>query len=179
LGALKSDRVAPMSKLYVGFLVIASMLVLSGLGFLGLVLITNLIDLLQAAMQINVYIAVYFLVCFGGHYVVAYLMLFMRWLVGLVTDPWHEWMGFLIGITERAVALTLLVWAPRYLVTFIGGWVLLKFAIGWRRTALNHMVARGSQLALIGNVLSFAIAIPGGLYLNQDARAYFGALTPA
>jgi hypothetical protein len=32
-----------MSKLYVGFFVIASMLVLSGFGFLGLVLMTNLI----------------------------------------------------------------------------------------------------------------------------------------
>ena len=34
-----------MSKLYAGFLVIASMLALSGLGMLGLVLITHLIDL--------------------------------------------------------------------------------------------------------------------------------------
>jgi hypothetical protein len=34
-----------MSKLYVGFLVIASMLALSALGFLGLVLVTNLIYL--------------------------------------------------------------------------------------------------------------------------------------
>jgi hypothetical protein len=34
-----------MSKLYAGFVVIASMLAPSGLGFLGLVLITNLIYL--------------------------------------------------------------------------------------------------------------------------------------
>jgi hypothetical protein len=34
-----------MSKLYVGLFVIASMLALSGAGFLGLVLITNLIYL--------------------------------------------------------------------------------------------------------------------------------------
>ena len=34
-----------MSKLYVGFLVIASMLALSALGFFGLVLVTNLIYL--------------------------------------------------------------------------------------------------------------------------------------
>ena len=36
----------PMSKLYVVFLVIASMLMLSGLGFLGLVVATHLINLL-------------------------------------------------------------------------------------------------------------------------------------
>jgi hypothetical protein len=35
-----------MLKLYAGFLVIASMLALSGLGLFGLVLITNLINLL-------------------------------------------------------------------------------------------------------------------------------------
>jgi hypothetical protein len=34
-----------MSKLYVGFFVKASMLALSGVGFLGLVLVTNLIYL--------------------------------------------------------------------------------------------------------------------------------------
>jgi hypothetical protein len=167
-----------MSKLYAGFLVIASMLVLSGLGLLGLVLITRLINLLQAPMRVYLFLLVYFLVCVGGHYLVAYSMYFMRWLVSLDTDPSHDWMSFLIGFTERAVALTLIVWAPRYLVTFIGGWVLLKFAIGWQRTPLNAMVARGSLLALIGNVLSFAVAIAGGLYLNQDARGYFGNLTP-
>jgi hypothetical protein len=37
-----------MSKLYVGFLVMASMLTLSGFGFLGLVLITQLIYLAGA-----------------------------------------------------------------------------------------------------------------------------------
>jgi hypothetical protein len=105
-------------------------------------------------------------------------MFLMRWLVSLATDPFIEWSGFLIGSIERAVALTLMIWAPRYLVTFVGGWVLLKFAIGWQRTPLNARIVRGSLLALIANVLSFAIAIAGGLYLNPAALAYFGALTP-
>jgi hypothetical protein len=48
------------------------------------------------------YVLIYVLVCLVGHYLVAYLMLFMRWRVGLDGDPYHEWMGFLIGITERA-----------------------------------------------------------------------------
>ena len=39
-------RIAPMSKLYVGLLVIASMLALSALGMLGLVVITHLINIL-------------------------------------------------------------------------------------------------------------------------------------
>jgi len=83
-------------------------------------------------------------------------------------------MAFVIGMTERAVALTLFLLAPQYLAAFIGGWVLLKFAIGWRRTPLNYKVAVGSQLALIGNVLSFTIAIAGGAYLHPDTLTYFG-----
>jgi hypothetical protein len=117
-------------------------------------------------MPAYLYLVIYLLVCIGGNYLVAYCMLFMKRLVGLDTRPIIEWMAFLIGITERAVALTLFLLAPRYLAPFIGGWVLLKFAIGWRRTPINYKVALGSQLALIGNVLSFAIAIVGGWYLN-------------
>jgi hypothetical protein len=47
--------------------------------------------------------------------------------------PLVDWMSFFGGVTERSVALTLVLWAPAYLPTFIGGWVLLKFAIGWQR----------------------------------------------
>jgi hypothetical protein len=130
-------------------------------------------------MPVYRYVEVYLLVLIVGNYVVAYSMLLMRWLVGLDTHPIVEWSGFLIGLTERAVALTLVVWAPRYLAAFIAGWVLLKFAIGWQRTPLNPKVALGSLLALIGNVISFAIAIAGGLYLNDEALKYFGALTPS
>jgi hypothetical protein len=130
-------------------------------------------------MPVHLYIEIYILVCIFGNYLVAYFMLLMRWLVGLDIRPIIEWSGFLIGLTERAVALTLVIWAPRYLATFIGGWVLLKFAIGWQRTPLNPRVALGSLLALIANVLSFALAIAGGLYLNPSALTYFGALTPA
>jgi hypothetical protein len=87
------------------------------------------------------YLEVYLLVCFVGHYLVACCMHFMRWLVGLEGQaPFHEWMAALVGITERAVALTLVIWAPRYLVTFIGGWILLKFAIGWRRGGRSYAV---------------------------------------
>jgi hypothetical protein len=127
-------------------------------------------------MPVYRYVEVYFLVLVVGNYVVAYIMLLMRWLVALDTRPIIEWSGFLIGLTERAVALTLVAWAPRYLAPFIAGWVLLKFAIGWQRTPLNPRIALGSVLALIANVVSFAIAIAGGLYLNDKALAYFGAL---
>jgi hypothetical protein len=79
----------------------------------------------------------------------------------------------ILGATERAVALTLVLLAPPYLASFIGGWVLLKFAIGWQREKHSDEVARGSFVALIGNVLSFAIAIAIGVYLNPDALKFF------
>jgi hypothetical protein len=128
-------------------------------------------------MPVCLYVLIYVLVLVVGHYLVATCMYGMRRLIDLKVElPFHEWMATLVGVTERAVALTLVIWAPRYLAAFIGGWVLLKFAIGWRRTPLNYNVALGSQLALIGNILSFAIAIAGGLYLNHNAMTYFGAL---
>jgi hypothetical protein len=63
----------------------------------------------------------------------------------------------------------LVLWAPPYLPPFIDGWVLLKFAIGWQRQKYGDEVATGSFLALIGNVLSFAIAIGVGVVLNPAA----------
>jgi hypothetical protein len=59
------------------------------------------------------------------------------------------------------------------LTAFIGGWVLLKFAIGWQREKRDDddekEVATQSFLALIGGVLSFSIAIAIGIFLNPNA----------
>ena len=55
-------------------------------------------------MPVHLYIEIYILVCIFGNYLVAYFMLLMRWLVGLDIRPIIEWSGFLIGLTERAVA---------------------------------------------------------------------------
>jgi hypothetical protein len=87
--------------------------------------------------------------------------------------PPRDLPAFYGGAVERLVALTLVLWAPPYLPSFIGGWVLLKFAIGWQREGYGGKdedeVAKGRFLALIGNVLSFAIAIGVGVFLNPAA----------
>ena len=71
-----------------------------------------------------------------------------------------------------------------------GGWVLLKFALGWQASmsATEHhskeerskirreyhskeersKIQQGSMLAMIGNVLSFAVAAVVGWVLNPD-----------
>jgi hypothetical protein len=51
---------------------------------------------------------------------------------------------------------------------FIGGWVALKFAVGWQRYA-GEAEAGGAMVALIGNVISFAVAIAIGLTVNPSA----------
>jgi hypothetical protein len=97
-----------------------------------------------------------------------------------------EWLTFFGGVTERAVALTLVLKAPSYLPAFIGGWVLLKFAIGWQRDKYggdkfgdfhDDQVGEQSFLALIGNVLSFAIAIAIGVFLNPKALEAWATAT--
>jgi hypothetical protein len=122
-----------------------------------------------------VYVAAYFDVCVLGWLAVAVCLYVMRWLVLRKGSrpPFSDWPAFLGGAVERAVALTLVLWAPPYLPSFIGGWVLLKFAIGWQREGYGgndkDEVAKGRFLALIGNVLSFAIAIGVGVFLNRAA----------
>ena len=75
---------------------------------------------------------------------------------------------FWLGATERAAATTLVVFAPSYLPAFIGGWVALKFAVGWQR--YNEPAEAGrAMIALIANVISFAVAIGMGLVVDHSA----------
>jgi hypothetical protein len=117
------------------------------------------------------YVGAYLLACVGGWLAVACALLGMRWLVldNKNRPPFSDWITFFGGATERAIALTLVLMAPSYLPSFIGGWVLLKFAIGWQREKHGSQIAEQSFLALIGSVLSFAIAIAIGAALNHKA----------
>lgn len=127
--------------------------------------------------QMFCYLGAYFLACVVGWLAVACALYVMRWLVLKERrPPFIEWSAFLGGATERAVALTLVLTAPPYLPAFIGGWVLLKFAIGWQRSTSDE-VAEQSFLALIGNVISFAIAIAIGVLLNPKALEVWATAT--
>jgi hypothetical protein len=117
------------------------------------------------------YVVAYLTVCVGGWFAVACCMYVMRWLtLPGERHKFTEWSVFFVGLTERAVALTLVIFAPPYLPSFIGAWVALKFALGWKRVDYGPPTATGSLLALIGNVLSFAVPIAVGvIFLNPDA----------
>ncbi len=85
------------------------------------------------------------------------------------SELWGDWSVFFIGATERAVALALVLTAPPYLPAFVGGWILLKFALDWQRAEKGDDVMTDSMLAMVGNVLSFAVAIGAGIILNPIA----------
>ena len=94
------------------------------------------------------------------------------------TSFW-AWSVFFLGGTECGVALTLVLLAPSYLAAFISGWVALKFALGWQREENKSEVLTGSMLSLIGNVISFAIAIAVGVLLYPDVLKIWAATSKA
>jgi hypothetical protein len=112
---------------------------------------------------------------FGGFFWVGACMWLMRKVVGDGEAGGDKYKSFrildlLVGGTERLVATTLVWFAPTYLASFIGGWTALKFAANWKRQSSDDdWVSTGSLLFLIGSVLSFAVAIGSGLYLNPEA----------
>jgi len=81
----------------------------------------------------SAYAGAYLIACIGGWLIVGACLYCMRWSLGLKTRSFAP-LELFIGCTERAVALTLVLKAPPYVPAFIGGWVVLKFALGWQRS---------------------------------------------
>ncbi len=75
---------------------------------------------------------------------------------------WFRPMDIWVGVTERAIATTLFIWAPTQLAFFIGGWVAAKLAAGWGKRT-DDDAAVGHFRALVGNAVSFAIALAAGV----------------
>lgn len=117
----------------------------------------------------SLYVQIYFISILGGFIAVQTLLSIIRRRTGQKDErkPLDIWLGG----TERAVATTLVIWAPGYVAAFIGAWVAIKLAANWQRLGNSKAARTGTLIALIGNVFSFAIAIGAGIYLNQDALA--------
>jgi hypothetical protein len=94
------------------------------------------------------YVIAYFTACVGGYVIVGAYLYCVRRVLGMKSKSF-QLLDLLVGCTERAVALTLVLWAPPYVPTFIGGWVLLKFALGWQRTEHSQEGDQGILLALL------------------------------
>ena len=111
----------------------------------------------------------------GGWFVVGLLLFVIRRHVfkQRPEDCWGALDSWL-GSTERIVATTMFVPGVSYLPAFIGAWVVLKLAANWQRIkSESDGVRKGTLIALIGNVFSFALAIAVGFWLNPTAITHF------
>lgn len=99
---------------------------------------------------------------FGGWIVTGLVVKLMSLSIGLEKDCFRR-LDLWIGGTERLVTLVFTVFAPKLLIGFIGGWTVIKFASSWHKND-QSMVG----LFLIGNTVSFGLAVSVGGYFNQS-----------
>jgi hypothetical protein len=96
---------------------------------------------------------------------------FLRWLRWQTSQDQdrESIMSMFTGFFERAVATTLVVIAPSAVGPFIVAWVAAKIAANWQRLGKSVAARKGTQTALLANVVSFSIAISAGVYINPNA----------
>ncbi len=83
-----------------------------------------------------------------------------------------EWIPIIVGIFERAIVTTLVIWTPKLTTAFIGGWMALKVAGGWG--LLKEPTTRNRAtffIGLLGNVVSLGWAIAVGVYVAPNSVA--------
>jgi hypothetical protein len=118
----------------------------------------------------------------GGHGVTAAIVKLLRWrlnnwAIARSIKPLPDtdtvwWLAMWIGIAERAIVTALTIWAPSAVAVFVGGWVLLKFAGGWGRIKEQDVHTRSVyMIGLLGNVVSFSVAIAVGLVVSPNSLA--------
>jgi len=120
-------------------------------------------------VKIMNYVGVYIL-SLGGGWLIAGLAVYLMRKSIRIPREFFKVIDLWVGGTERAVATTLVLFAPHYLPGFIGGWVVLKFAANWQRQPNEPGVAQKSLAALVGSIFSFAVAIGAGLYCGPVLR---------
>lgn len=113
-------------------------------------------------------IGAYLLTTAGGFGLVGGCLTLVQRTIGKTSYNFFEWGTFWTGITERVLATTLVIWAPKMVPVFIGGWIALKIAAGWSREPGGEK-ATGHLTALLGSAFSFAVAIWAGLLINPGA----------
>ena len=79
----------------------------------------------------------------------------------------------LIGIAERSIVTTLVLWTPKLAAGFIGGWVVLKLAGGWSPMLKDPTVQNRSayMVSMLGNVVSLGWALGVTLWASPQAIA--------
>ena len=115
--------------------------------------------------MISTYFLAYVISVVGGAVGVGILLRMIHLSLGFkkrsVWLPLHLW----VGSCERIIATTLFIWTPKQLPIFIGGWVAAEFAAGWGRRK-GEDASDGHFISLVGNAVSFAIAIAAGFWAH-------------
>ena len=114
------------------------------------------------------YVGVYTLSVAGGWLIAGTGVYWMRRSIKHRRE-FFRWVDIWVGGAERAVATTLVIFAPAQLPVFVGAWVALKFAANWKRRTRVEGVEQISLIALVGSVISFAVAIWAGLIVIPGA----------
>jgi len=132
-------------------------------------------------------LGVYLISIIGGWLIAGLSVNGLRYLIGWPRDePFHR-VDFMVGGTERLLATTFYLFAPKVLPGFIGAWIAFKLAANWhRRNPANfdrtkltrdisseQAITYASFVALIGNVISFAIAIGAGMLIRMENVSTF------
>jgi len=94
------------------------------------------------------YVGAYIFSLFVAHLVIRQILRWIR--KQTYQDDKAKPLDFYLGITERAVATSLVVWAPSYVGAFIGAWVAAKLAANWNRRGNTEAARQGTLTALIG-----------------------------
>ena len=110
----------------------------------------------------------------GGYVITATVLYVISCTIG-TKRKFSKWLDFWLGTTERAVATTLVIWAPSLIAGFVGGWVTLKFAANWQRQPDDDARQRG-LLFLIGNVISFSVAVGAGIFVHPESLSTWSNL---
>ena len=116
------------------------------------------------------YVIAYVFSAIGGALICGIVLKLIHISVGFKDRPVFHALHFWVGASERIVATTLFIWAPKHLPIFIGGWVAAKIAAGWGRERRED-ASQGHFIALVGNAVSFAVAIAAGLMVHPESLA--------
>src|SRR3990167_1087530 len=116
------------------------------------------------------YVLAYVLSVAGGWLIAGVAIHIMRKSICVPRGRFFKWIDVWVGGSERAVATTLLLFAPAQLAVFIGGWMALKLAANWQRST-DPDAPQTTFVAMVGSVVSFSVAIAAPLLLLPDALA--------
>src|SRR5262249_46094137 len=161
------------------FLVIASMLALSGLGVIGLVLFTHFIDLVPAMFDLlssHPFISALSISVVVGALVTWPLSWLLHSLLLAEARQRYHTLSITIGGVERLLLTTLVIWLPAAVGPLGAAWLGAKAVVGWAgmdktegHAASPEARARFS-VTLLGSAISFFWAIGWGIWARGLAN---------